>query len=191
MGPKSYRHRRRWAGRKSFTSRVREVLMSHNGEEVHGSKGFAVIAQECQPSLCGVWTARRMPHPSCDTSLRNLESEHDELAVNARCPPCRILRSHLEDQLADLPADGSPAQRLSRSGKKPPVKLKTTTVLTHHSIGRDHNQGVFPGRPEAPEHNPEQLIQGCQSGAPVCPLEHGQLLTKREIFDEQALPGAK
>ena len=132
-----------------------------------------------------------MPHPSCDASLRNLESEHDEFAVNARRPPCRILRNHLEDQLADLPADGSPAQRLSRSGQKLPVKLKTSTVPPDHSIGRDHNQDGFPGRPEAPERNPEQLIQDGQSGAPVYPLEHGQLLTKREIFDEQALPGAK
>ena len=161
------------------------------GKEVHGSKEFAVIAQECQPSLCGVWTARRMPHPSCDASLRNLESEHDEFAVNARRPPSRILRNHLEDQLADLLADGSPAQRLSRSAKEPPVKLKTSTVPPDHSIGRDHNEGIFSRRPEAPERNPEQLIQGCQSGASVCPLEDGQLLTKREIFDEQALPGAK
>jgi hypothetical protein len=43
--------------------------------------------------------------------------------------------------LAQLGADGPPAQLLSRSGKKPPVKLKTGTI------------------------------------------EHGQLLTKHEIFD--------
>ena len=35
------------------------------------------------------------------------------------------------------------AQLLSRSGKKPPVKRKTGTVPPDHSIGCDHNQGVF------------------------------------------------
>jgi hypothetical protein len=162
-----------------------------HGEEVHGSKRFSVIAQERKPSLCGVWTARSTRHPSRHASLRNLASEHDEFTVNARRPPSRILRNHLEDQLADLLADGSPAQLLSCSGKMPPVKLKTSAVPPDHSIGRNHNQEVFPRKPEAPEPNPEQLVPGYQSGAAVFPLEHGQLLTKREIFDEQALPGVK
>jgi hypothetical protein len=150
-----------------------------------------VIAQERKPSLCGIWTPRSTPHPSCDASLRNLESEHDEFAVNAGSPPSRVLGYHLEDQLADLLADGSPAELLSRSGKKPPVKLKTGMVPPDHSIGRDHNQGFFPRTPEAPERNPKQLVQGCQFGATVFTLEYGQLLTKREIFDSQARTGVK
>ena len=83
----------------------------------------------------------------------------------------------------DFLADWSPASLLSRSGKKLPVKLKTGTVPADHSIGRDHNQGFVPRTPEAPERNPEQLVHGCQSGAAVFTLEHGQLLTKREVFD--------
>jgi hypothetical protein len=89
----------------------------------------------------------------------------------------------LKINAADLLADRSRAQLLSRSGKKPPVKLKTGTVPPDHSIGRDHNQGFFPRRPEAPERNPEQFVHRCQSGAAVFTLEHGQLLTKHEIFD--------
>src|SRR5919197_616969 len=137
------------------------------GEEVHGRQGFSVIAQERKPSLCGVWTLRSTPHPSCHASLGNLKSQHDEFAVNARRPPSRILGYHLEDQLADLLADGSPAQLLSCAGKRPPVKLKTCTVPADHGIGRDYNQGLFPRTPEAPERNPEQLVHGSQSGAAV------------------------
>lgn len=88
-----------------------------------------------------------------------------------------------EDQLPDLLTDGSSAQLLSRFGKKPPVELKTTTVPPDHSIGRNRNQGVFPGKPEASEPNPEQVVPGCESGAAVFTLEHGQLMTKREILD--------
>ena len=111
--------------------------------------------------------------------------------MNAGSPPSRILGYDFEDELADLLADGSPAQLLSRSGNKTPVKLKTGPVPPGHSIGRDHNQIFFPRRPEAPERNPEQLVHGCQSGAAVFTLEHGQLLTKHEIFDEQARTGVK
>jgi hypothetical protein len=69
--------------------------------------------------------------------------------------------------------------------------LKTSTVPPDHGIGRDHNQAVFPRRAKAPERNPEQLVLGCQSAAPLCAFEHGQLLAKQEIFDEQVLAGMK
>jgi hypothetical protein len=162
-----------------------------HGEEVHGRKGFSVIAQERKPSLWGVWTLRSTPHPSRHASLRNLESEHDEFAVNARSTPSRILGYDFEDQLADLLADRSPAQLLSGSGKKPPIKLKTGSVPADHGIGRDHNQGLFPRTPQAPERNPEQFVHSCQLGTAVFTLEHGQLLTKREILHEQARTGVK
>jgi hypothetical protein len=162
-----------------------------HGKEVHARKGFAVIAQERKPSLCGVRTPQSEPHPARDASLRNLESEHDEFAVNARSAPSRILGYYFEDQLADLLADRSPAELLWRPGKEPPVQLKTGAVPPDHSIGCDHNQGFFPRRPEAPERNPEQLLHGRQSGAVVFMLEYSQLLTQREIFDEQALPRVK
>jgi len=154
-----------------------------HGKEVHGRKGFSVIAQARKPLLCGVRTPRSKPHPSRDASLRNLESEHDQFAVNARSAPSRILGYCFEDQLADLLADRSPTQLLSRPGKEPPVSLKTGALPSDHSIGFDHHQGVFPRRPEAPERNPEQLVHGRQSGAVVFTLVYGQLLTKREIFD--------
>ena len=96
-----------------------------DGEQVHGRKGFSVIAQERKPSLCGLWTPRSKPHPSRHAWLRNLESEHDEFLVNARSAPTRILGYYLEDQLADLLADRSPAQLRSCPAKEPPVQLKT------------------------------------------------------------------
>ena len=97
--------------------------------------------------------------------------------------PSRILGYEFEDQLADLLVDGPPAQLLSRSGNKTPVKLKTGPVPPGHSIGRDHNQIFFPRRPETPERNPEQLVYGCESRAAMFTLEHNQLLTEHEIFD--------
>lgn len=39
--------------------------------------------------------------------------------------------------------------------------------------------------------DPEQLVGGGKSGAAPLSLEHGQLLTQSEIFNQQALTGAK
>jgi len=113
--------------------------------------------------------------------LRDFETELQQFAMDTWSAPQRMVDADPSDQRAQFRIDWRPT--ICRSGVPTPVTTKTSTVPPDHSIGRDHNQGVFPRRPEAPERNPEQLIQGCQSGAPVCPLEHGQLLTKREIFD--------
>lgn len=34
-----------------------------HGEEVHSGDGFAMIVQECRPSLCGFWTLGCFAHP--------------------------------------------------------------------------------------------------------------------------------
>ena len=68
-----------------------------HGEEVHRCDGFAVIAQERRPTLCRIGIPRRLAHPAQHGSLRNVEAEHLELAVNARRSPSRVLRDHAKD----------------------------------------------------------------------------------------------
>ena len=59
----------------------------------------------------------------------NLESEHDEFAVNA---PSQILCNHLEDQLADLPDDGSPAPAAFPLWKEAASKEAASKVENQH-----------------------------------------------------------
>jgi len=46
-----------------------------DSEEVHGSNGFAMIPQECQPALTHVRVPRHSLEPSRDRRFRNIEAK--------------------------------------------------------------------------------------------------------------------
>jgi hypothetical protein len=66
-------------------------------KEVHGSDGVAVISQECQPTLGGVWSSRDLSQPSRDRRFREDKAQLEQLAVNAWRSPGWILSRHAED----------------------------------------------------------------------------------------------
>ena len=76
-----------------------------DGKEVHCSNGLAMVPEERQPSLRGIWLSGRSPNPSRDTPFREIETQLDQFAVNVRRSPGRILGNHTEDQGANLLAD--------------------------------------------------------------------------------------
>jgi hypothetical protein len=82
---------------------------SGDGEEVHRSNGLAMVSEERQPSLHGIWISRSSPHPSRDTPFRDIETQLEQFTVNARCSPGRIVGNHTEDQGAKLFADTFPS----------------------------------------------------------------------------------
>jgi hypothetical protein len=86
-----------------------------DGEEVHRRNGLAMVSEERQPSLCGIWISWCPLDPSRDTPFRDIETQLEQFAVNARCSPSRILSNHTEDQGANLLADTLPSFYLSDS----------------------------------------------------------------------------
>ena len=68
-----------------------------DSEEVHRSNGLAMVSEEREPALHGIWVTRSSPDPSRDASLRNIETQLEQFTVNARCSPGRILGNHTED----------------------------------------------------------------------------------------------
>jgi hypothetical protein len=80
-----------------------------DGEEIHRRNGLAMVSEERQPSLRGIWISRSSPDPPRDAPFREIETQLDQLAVNARCSPGRILGNHTEDQGPDLFADTLPS----------------------------------------------------------------------------------
>jgi hypothetical protein len=80
-----------------------------DGEEVQRRNCLAMVSEERQPSLHGIWTYRGSPDPSRDTPFRDIETQLEQLTVNARCSPGRILGDHTEDQGANLFADTLPS----------------------------------------------------------------------------------
>src|SRR6516225_1833209 len=86
-----------------------------DGEKVHRRNGLAMVPEERQPLLDGIWISRGSPDPSRDTPFRDLETQLEQFAMNARCSPGRILGNHTEDQGASLFADTLPPSYSSES----------------------------------------------------------------------------
>src|SRR6266478_8565691 len=74
-------------------------------EKIKRRDGFPMIAQKGEPALASLRISRRSFHPTRDSSLGNIETEHKKLAMNARRFPRRILSDHAEDQFANLLRD--------------------------------------------------------------------------------------
>lgn len=105
-----------------------------DGEEIHCRNGLAMVSEERQPALHGIWISRSSPDPSRDTPFRELETQLEQFAVNARCSPGRILGNHTENQGADLFADTLPSPYLLTlethvQYKRNPARCQFTTVL--------------------------------------------------------------
>jgi hypothetical protein len=71
-------------------------------EEVHRSNCLAMIPEERQPSLRGIWVSRGSPTPSRDSSLREIAAPLEQFAVNARRSPGWILGNHAKDQCTSV-----------------------------------------------------------------------------------------
>ena len=86
-----------------------------DGEKVHRSNGLAMVSEERQPLLDGICISRGSPHPSRDTPFREIETQLEQFAVNARRSPGRVLGNHAKDQGANLFADTLPPSYSSES----------------------------------------------------------------------------
>jgi hypothetical protein len=75
-----------------------------HGEEIHGRDGFSVVLQESQPVHGRFRISRCTAHPAGNRSLRDIEAQHQEFAMDAWRAPGRILRDHAEDQIPQMVA---------------------------------------------------------------------------------------
>jgi hypothetical protein len=132
-----------------------------------------------------------MPHPTGDAALGYLIAEHDQLAVNTRSAPCGILCHHLEDKLANLLGHRFSADAHTPTRDEPPIQLKAGSVPTNNGIGRYDNQRFSPRRPETTKDNPKQLVDCRKPGTAAPSLEHCQLLTQSEVFNQYSLARSK
>ena len=156
-------------------------------EEIHGSDGVAVISQECQPTLGGIWSSRGLSQPSRDRRFREDEAQLEQLAVNAWRSPGWILSRHAEDEGPNLLAHTLSASHTSGSGEPPPVQPEAGPMPAHNRSGGDQDEGLLPSGPHPPQHHPEQLMYGSQSTARSLDVQSQQLLTQSEVFEDKAL----
>jgi hypothetical protein len=80
-----------------------------SNEQVHGGDVRRMVTQEGAPSLGGRVTS--LDHVLGDARLSDLEAELEQLAMDARGTPQRIVNAHPSDQRAQVRVDLRPASR--------------------------------------------------------------------------------
>jgi hypothetical protein len=138
-----------------------------------------------------MWISRSSPDPSRNTPFRDIETQFEQFAVNARRPPCRILNHHTEDQGANLFADTLPSSYLSDSGDPRPIQTKPRPMPVHDGSRSDQDERLPPLGRERSRSNPEQLVQGSQSMARSFGVESQQLPTESQVFEDEVLAGTE
>jgi len=130
-----------------------------HGEEVHRGNSFAVVPQKRKPALGWLRVPRRSFHPTGDRSLRDIKTQHEKLAMDARCSPGWVLGNHPEDQLADFSRRLPSSNPRPHSGDQPPVQAETGPVPADHCFRGNDDKGALPTRPEPADGNPEEPVE--------------------------------
>src|SRR5882762_10863142 len=122
-----------------------------NSEEIHRRNGFPVIAKKREPAFGWPGIPRGSFHPTRNRSFRDIETEHENLAVNARCSPRRILDDHSEDQLAHFLRSLSSPDRPAGAdfGNQLPVQPESSEMPPDHRFRSDDDGGLLPIRPDS------------------------------------------
>src|SRR5271165_2636013 len=113
---------------------------SRHGEEIHRSDCFAVVAKKCQPAPRWISIMIRALHPARNRSFRDVESQLEQLPVDAWCSPGRVFCDHAEDKLTHFPADWLSSHRLVRARDPTPVQPKAGPMPAHHGLRSDEDQ---------------------------------------------------
>src|SRR6516225_4230603 len=76
-----------------------------HGGKVHGGDGLTMVLEKGEPALAGVSRRGPLRQVVGDRGLGDFESQFQELAVDPRTAPGRILRRHRPDEIAKLGGD--------------------------------------------------------------------------------------
>src|SRR5216683_1140859 len=144
-----------------------------HGEEVHRRNRFPVILKKRAPTFGWPGIPRRPLHPPGDGSLGDVKAQHEKLAVNARSTPDWVLRHHAEDQLPNFLRQSFPTDLFSQLRDQTPVQSKPSSMPADHGFGSDHQERLFPVRPEPAREHPEELVkrQECWPSLPCASVQ--------------------
>src|SRR5712692_8708211 len=98
-------------------------------------------------------------HVFGDGWLGNLDTQFQQLAVNAWCTPARVVTAHHPDQIADLLRHAGPTW-LAAADSPRPEEAEAFTMPGDNCFGRDDHQSGFPVAPHAPQPDPEDSRGG-------------------------------
>jgi hypothetical protein len=102
-----------------------------NIEEVHRGNRFPVITEKGKPARGRLRISRCSFHPTRDRSLRDLETEHEKLAMDAWRSPRWVLNDHSENQFPNFLRCLSSPDGPPDLGDQLPVETESAPVPTH------------------------------------------------------------
>ena len=77
------------------------------------------------------------------------------------------------------------------SGFPSPEEAKAQAMPLEHGLGLDEEQGLSPVGPEAQQAHPKQAVGEPEFWFGWLPLEHGELMSERQVFEDQFRAAAK
>ena len=100
-----------------------------------------------------------------------------------QCSPGWAVSDHPKDQLPNLLRRRVSSNLRPDSGDQPPIHTKTTPVPA--TVSGMTMMGLPPSRPDPPSDYPEELIEEAEARARMSTLQRDELLTQREILEEE------
>jgi len=142
-----------------------------NCKKVEGGNHFAMVVQEHQPALgfTVVLSALDPFEIAGDGRFGDLESELEQLAVDARRTPDGIFILHLPNEKANLCTDPAPARwpRLPT-----PKQAEASTVPGDHCFGFNQNEGIGPTGIPVTQCDPEEPVETIEPRARLLAFEY-------------------
>ena len=136
-----------------------------DGKDRKGGNDFAVIVKKRKPTLRRLRVSGCTAHPAGDRTLRYIEAEHEEFAVDARRTPGGVFNDHLKDQVPDFFGNSFPsAHCLSGLAQDGPVQFESCAVPADHCVGVDEDERLFPLRPESASDDPKESVEQTKLG---------------------------
>ena len=128
-------------------------------------------------------------HQSGDRPLRHVESQLQQLSVNARRAPEWVRSGHLSGQASHVGAD----LRTAAPGTRPsgPVPREAAAMPRDDRGGSYDHQGRLPIRPGQPEANPEQPLGPTNGRLRTGAIVDSQLLPQRQVLEHETAMSAR
>ncbi len=156
-----------------------------HGKEIHCRDDFTMVAQKGHPSLRRLRIPRGLSHPSQHRTLRYIEAQHLQFAMNARRAPGGVLGDHAEDQFTQFLADAFSSSAVTMPREPRPIRLESRLMPANYGVRLDENQCPLPSRPDPLQHHPEQFVRGGKPRLRMLLLQYGELLAKCQVFQQQ------
>ena len=156
-----------------------------NSEEVHRGNRFTMVAQKGVPSFSQLWISGSLSHPAEHSSLRNVEAKHFQFTVNSRRAPSRVLGNHAENEITQFLADASFSHPDPMPREPRPIQLEPLPVPANDSLRLNEDQCLLPRRSKPSHQHLKQLIWSGKSRLRMPLFQHGELLAKSQVFQQQ------